>query len=187
MSTQIPVARIPSRLSSSTPDSLSSMGARGAACVHSAFSKAGRRSAARTGAPAGKAAGIALAFFLATLFSVAAFAQSDVGTIVGFVKDQSGAVVPTATVTIRNEGTGEVHTVTTDAAGHYTAPSLQPAYYSMTAEAKGFEKFTSTHNKLDCQQHHRYRRQLLGRRGDANRRGDRYRLCAADSIGRGAE
>ena len=33
------------------------------------------------------------------LFSVAAIAQSDVGTIVGFAKDQSGAVVPNATVT----------------------------------------------------------------------------------------
>ena len=65
-------------------------------------------------------------------FSVAALAQSDVGTIVGFVKDQSGAVVPNATVTIRNEGTGELHTVTSDEQGHFVAPSLPPAYYSMT-------------------------------------------------------
>jgi Carboxypeptidase regulatory-like domain/TonB-dependent Receptor Plug Domain len=86
---------------------------------------------------------------LMIFISVAAFAQSDVGTIVGFVKDQSGAVVPNAKVTIQNEGTGELHTVTTDAEGHYAAPSLPPAYYSMTAEAKGFEKFASTHNKLD--------------------------------------
>jgi Carboxypeptidase regulatory-like domain/TonB-dependent Receptor Plug Domain len=82
-------------------------------------------------------------------FAAAAFAQSDVGTIVGFVKDQSGAVVPNATVTIRNEGTGEAHTVTTDEAGHYAAPSLPPATYSMTAEAKGFQKYVSSHNKLD--------------------------------------
>jgi Carboxypeptidase regulatory-like domain/TonB-dependent Receptor Plug Domain len=82
-------------------------------------------------------------------FSMAALAQSDVGTIVGFVRDQSGAVVPNATVTIRNEGTGELHSVTSDEAGHYVAPSLLPTYYSMTTEAKGFEKFTSSHNKLD--------------------------------------
>jgi hypothetical protein len=82
-------------------------------------------------------------------FSIAAFAQSDVGTIVGFVKDSTGAVVPSAKVTITNEGTGEVHTVTTDAQGHYTVPSLPPAYYSMTAEASGFKKFTSSHNKLE--------------------------------------
>src|SRR5579863_3588835 len=47
-------------------------------------------------------------------FSVAGFAQSDVGTIVGFVKDQSGAVVPNATVTITNEATGELHTAKSD-------------------------------------------------------------------------
>jgi hypothetical protein len=81
--------------------------------------------------------------------SVAAFAQSDVGTIVGFVRDQSGAVIPGATVTIRNEATGELHTVTSDEQGHYVAPSLPPAYYSMTANGKGFEKFSSSHNKLD--------------------------------------
>jgi len=71
---------------------------------------------------------------LMIFISVAAFAQSDVGTIVGFVKDQSGAVVPNAKVTIQNEGTGELHTVSTDEEGRYTAPSLPPAYYSMTAE-----------------------------------------------------
>jgi hypothetical protein len=90
-----------------------------------------------------------LAISSVLFFSVAALAQSDVGTIVGFAKDQSGAVVPNATVTIRNEGTGELHTVTSDEQGHYVAPSLPPAYYSVTAEAKGFEKFTSSHNKLD--------------------------------------
>ena len=62
---------------------------------------------------------IALAISICLFFSVTAFAQSDVGTIVGFVKDQSGAVVPNATVTIRNEATGELHTVTSDEQGHY--------------------------------------------------------------------
>jgi hypothetical protein len=92
---------------------------------------------------------VALAIAICLVFSVAAFAQSDVGTIVGFVKDQSGAVVPKATVTIRNEATGELHTVTSDEQGHYAAPSLTPAYYSMSADGAGFQKFTSSHNKLD--------------------------------------
>ncbi len=83
------------------------------------------------------------------VFPIAALAQSDVGTIVGFVRDQSGAVVPKAIVTIRNESTGEVHTVTADDQGHFVAPSLPPAYYSMTAEATGFQKYSSSHNKLD--------------------------------------
>jgi hypothetical protein len=80
--------------------------------------------------------------------AIPAFGQSDVGTIVGFVRDQSGAVVPSASVTIKNEGTGAERTVTTDAQGRYTAPNLRPADYTVTIEAKGFKKFTSTHNTL---------------------------------------
>lgn len=82
------------------------------------------------------------------LLSVTANGQSDVGTIGGFVRDQSGAVVPNAQVTITNEGTNESHTVSSDAQGHYTVTNLRPANYSMTAEANGFKKFTSVHNKL---------------------------------------
>jgi hypothetical protein len=88
----------------------------------------------------------ALACF--ALFSGSLFAQSDVGTITGFVKDQSGAIVPNAKVTIKSEATNEEHTVTTDTGGHYTVPNLPPGNYSMTAEASGFKQFISTHNNL---------------------------------------
>lgn len=84
------------------------------------------------------------------LVPVSAFAQSDVGAITGFVRDQSGAVIPGAQVTIINEATGERHAVTSDSAGHYTVTNLRPAVYTMTAESKGFKKFTSTHNKLSA-------------------------------------
>ena len=43
----------------------------------------------------------------ASLSAKSAFAQNDVGSVVGFVTDQSGAVIPGAKVTITNEGTGE--------------------------------------------------------------------------------
>lgn len=85
---------------------------------------------------------------LAVCLPGSARAQSDVGSIVGFVKDQSGAIVPGAQVTVKNEGTGETRTVTSDAQGHYTVPDLPPAVYSMTAEAAGFQKFVSAHNRL---------------------------------------
>jgi hypothetical protein len=77
-----------------------------------------------------------------------AFAQNDVGSIVGFITDQSGAVVPNVKVIITNEGTGEARTVSSDAQGRYTVPNLAPAVYTMTAEAPGFQKFVSTHNTL---------------------------------------
>ena len=96
-----------------------------------------------------------LSFLCATLMiwaflATSAFAQSDVGAITGFVRDQSGAVVPGAQVTIINEATGEKHAVASDSDGHYTVTNLRPAVYTMTAESKGFKKFTSTHNKLSA-------------------------------------
>ncbi len=93
---------------------------------------------------------LCVALTVAFAFSGFAFAQSDVGTITGFVRDPSGAVIPNAKVTIKNEGTSEEHTVTSDAQGHYTVPNLVPGDYSMTAEAGGFKTYTSTHNKLDA-------------------------------------
>lgn len=87
---------------------------------------------------------------LSILIAFTAFAQSDVGTITGFVKDQSGADVPNVKVTITSEATHEAHTVTTDAAGHYVVSNLLPGSYTMSAEANGFKKFTSTHNTLQA-------------------------------------
>ncbi len=89
-------------------------------------------------------------FAACIFFSLSALAQSDVGTITGFVRDPSSATVPNAKVTIKNEGTNESHTVTTDTQGHYTVTNLLPGLYTMTAEAPGFKRFTSTGNKLDA-------------------------------------
>jgi hypothetical protein len=82
------------------------------------------------------------------ILPLAALAQSDVGSISGFVRDKSGAVIPDASVTVRNEGTNEAHTAKTDSSGHFAVTNLVPATYSLTAEATGFNKFVSVHNPL---------------------------------------
>lgn len=87
-------------------------------------------------------------FAMIFLLPLEAFAQSDVGTISGFVRDKSGAVIANATVTVRNEGTNETQRVQTDSSGHFAVTNLSPASYSLTAEAKGFDKFVSVHNAL---------------------------------------
>jgi hypothetical protein len=52
-----------------------------------------------------------------------AFGQSGaIGTILGTVTDSSGAVVPNATVTITNTGTGVPHWATTSSSGDYSVP-----------------------------------------------------------------
>ncbi len=89
--------------------------------------------------------------FVAVLCGCCAlWAQSDVGTITGYIKDPTGAVVPGAKVVIKNEATGEAHTVTTDQQGRYTVPSILPGNYTLTATAPGFKQFVSRQNKLEA-------------------------------------
>jgi hypothetical protein len=86
---------------------------------------------------------------IALLASSLAFAQSDYGSISGFAKDPSGAVVPHAKVTVRNEGTREERTTTTNDSGYYVVTNLPPSLYTVAVEAAGFKKVTAEHNKLD--------------------------------------
>ncbi len=73
----------------------------------------------------------------------ASFGQSGAtGTILGTVTDSSGAVVPNATVTITNTGTGVSHRATTSSSGDYSVPDLNPGPYSVTIESSGFSKET---------------------------------------------
>ncbi len=78
------------------------------------------------------------------------FGQSDYGSISGFAKDQSGAVVPKAKVTIRNEGTREERTTSTNDSGYYVVTNLAPSLYTVEVEASGFKKFATPHAKLDA-------------------------------------
>jgi hypothetical protein len=83
------------------------------------------------------------------LFAGAALAQSDYGSISGFAKDPSGAVVPKAKVTVRNEATHQDWTAITNDSGYYTVTNIPPSLYTVTVDAAGFKKFVSEHNKLD--------------------------------------
>src|SRR4051812_2650158 len=65
------------------------------------------------------------------------YAQSDAGRIVGAITDSSGAVIPAATVTVKNENTGQSRKVTANEAGMFVATQLQPAVYSVKVESPG--------------------------------------------------
>jgi hypothetical protein len=93
-----------------------------------------------------------LAVVISVVASVMLFAQSDLGTISGFVKDPTGAVIPNAKVEASNKA-GVARQVTTDQAGFYSITDLPPGYYTVTAEAPGFQKYESTQNKLDPTAH----------------------------------
>lgn len=59
--------------------------------------------------------------------------------ISGTVQDQTGGVIPNATVTLTNIATGDARTVQSNEAGVYAFPSLVPAIYNIEAKAKSFK------------------------------------------------
>jgi len=82
-------------------------------------------------------AGVLLCFSL--LLALPARSQtSGAGTINGTVMDTSHAVVPGAAVTVTNVDTGINHSYTSDSAGLFVAPFLQPGHYKVSATAAGF-------------------------------------------------
>jgi hypothetical protein len=69
---------------------------------------------------------------------VQAQTQITAGTIQGTVTDESGAVIPGASVEIKNLGTNQSRTLTTDADGRFVALQLSPGRYSATITKQGF-------------------------------------------------
>ena len=59
-----------------------------------------------------------------------AFAQSDLGTISGFVRDPSTAIVPNAKVTAQNQ-TGLERQTNTNESGYYTITNIPPGLYTI--------------------------------------------------------
>src|ERR1043165_5131423 len=76
-----------------------------------------------------------------SLFVSAASAQtSTVGSISGTVRDQQGAAVPGAEVTITDRATSASRTVTANDDGSYVAPSLPVGSYVLSTSPQGFKK-----------------------------------------------
>ena len=92
--------------------------------------------------------------FCACLFSVGvALGQVDIGSISGTVVDSTGAVVPGVKITARNEGNSVAQQAVANGSGYYTFPSLMVGDYSITAEAKGFQKYVQTGIHLNAADH----------------------------------
>ncbi len=65
-------------------------------------------------------------------------AQFETASVLGYVRDSSGAVVPNASVTLVNQQTKAEVTVTTDAQGAYQFTDVKIGDYAVTATASGF-------------------------------------------------
>lgn len=68
----------------------------------------------------------------------ASLAQLDSAAINGTVRDQTGAVVPNATIEIRNRDTGLVRTTATNSSGTYALSQIPPGVYTLKAMMQGF-------------------------------------------------
>ncbi len=86
--------------------------------------------------------GVGLAIFVLALLALVlprnAFAQYDTASLVGTIRDSSGAAVPNVTVTITNDATGVTSAVKTNGSGDYEVPSLRAGVYTISANASGY-------------------------------------------------
>jgi hypothetical protein len=82
---------------------------------------------------------------LALLLSVSATAnaQQVFGSIFGTVTDSTGSAVADAAITVTDVNKGTAFKVTTDSSGNYNKGQLIPDMYTVTIEAKGFDKVAS--------------------------------------------
>jgi hypothetical protein len=76
------------------------------------------------------------------LLPITLFSQVNQARLLGSVTDQSGGVIAGASVTITDVQKNVSRTLTTDSAGEYVAPNLDPDTYAIRVEFRGFKTFT---------------------------------------------
>src|SRR6266540_2392315 len=91
--------------------------------------------------------------FVALLFAfclAAPAAAQDTGVVSGTVVDSSGQVVPGATLTLTNEATASVRTLTSDERGDFAFRALTPGSYTVKVELTGFRSIERRNNVLNA-------------------------------------
>ena len=101
-------------------------------------------------------AAVSLFLFFFALAQGKVWAQGE-ASINGTVTDATGAIIPGATVKVKNVETGAVRVLVTDNAGRYDAPALAVGKYEVSAELTGFQTEVKTGITL-----------VIGQRADIN-------------------
>ncbi len=78
---------------------------------------------------------------LLTFGSVASAQELTTGSLIGVVRDESGTVVPGASISVTNRATGAQRTVTSGETGDFSIPGLLPALYDIKVEKSGFRAY----------------------------------------------
>ena len=86
-----------------------------------------------------------LAIFLLAVVGAAsgisAWAQSGRGTLIGSVKDATGAIIPGASLDLKESNTGSAYSGTSSSDGLFTFPELMPGHYTLTVTRAGFQSY----------------------------------------------
>src|SRR5690242_8192456 len=75
------------------------------------------------------------------IFTNAPMKAQNSGTLTGTVADPSGAVIPGATVLMKNELSGDERRTVANNDGFFSINAVQPGNYTVTIKAQGFEPF----------------------------------------------
>jgi Carboxypeptidase regulatory-like domain len=95
---------------------------------------------------------LSLAGALALIVAAPLAAQSTTGTIQGTVTDNTNAVIPGATATIRNTQTNATRSVVTEGNGNYRFLNVPVGDYELTVELPGFSKYVRSGITLSLNQ-----------------------------------
>jgi len=77
---------------------------------------------------------------LTLLMSLSLYAQLNRGSITGVLSDSTGAVIPSAKVTVTNLSNGAAYETKTNGNGQFSAPNLPPGSYEVAFEAASFKR-----------------------------------------------
>lgn len=86
-----------------------------------------------------KPGAVSIAAIILTLTAGAGFGQTSKGILAGTARDQTGAVVSSAVVTVTNQDTGEARTVQTKGDGAYRVEAISPGKYTIAVSQSGFQ------------------------------------------------
>ena len=84
--------------------------------------------------------------------AVPAFSQSTFGSILGTVQDNSGAVIPDATITAHSLDENEDHVATSNTSGEFVFENLKAGHYKITAHHEGFTDAVAPSVVLEARQ-----------------------------------
>src|SRR5665811_1577811 len=84
---------------------------------------------------------LGLCLLLLLICGLPAWPQASTGSINGTVRDQTGAVIPNATLEVTNSSTNVKFRSTSNDAGFYIFPSLIPGPYVLTVASPGMQRY----------------------------------------------